>query len=269
MGWVVSVTPRALRPWKGPPGTRWIGAGWASEPVWTEAGGKILCLCRGSNPNRPVVQSGVRHYTAWATTAPPPPPFYHSSLIFIDTIDSITTSVLQITFQLNSVNYAVMCRSSSQSVSLVAQYGLEDRGSISGRAEIFLSQSLVDRLWAPLILVSSGYRGTLSFGIKRLEREADHSPHWNWALNIQVFHLTWNMPRHSVAAAVGCELVTQRKQPSHASRWGRVAWDTQYHQVWGCVKRCLGSLVRVRGVVSGSGTSISLNFLVLVLTVYS
>jgi hypothetical protein len=33
--------------------------------------GKILCPRRGSNPDRPVVQPVVRHYTAWATPAPP------------------------------------------------------------------------------------------------------------------------------------------------------------------------------------------------------
>jgi hypothetical protein len=32
--------------------------------------GKILCLCQGSNPDHPVVQSIVRHYTDWATPAP-------------------------------------------------------------------------------------------------------------------------------------------------------------------------------------------------------
>jgi hypothetical protein len=31
----------------------------------TEARGKILCPCRGSNPDRPFVQPVVRHYTAW------------------------------------------------------------------------------------------------------------------------------------------------------------------------------------------------------------
>jgi hypothetical protein len=35
----------------------------------TEARGKILCPCWESNPDRPVVQSVVRHYTAWATPA--------------------------------------------------------------------------------------------------------------------------------------------------------------------------------------------------------
>jgi hypothetical protein len=33
----------------------------------TEVREKILCLCRGSNPDRLVVQSVVRHYTYWAT----------------------------------------------------------------------------------------------------------------------------------------------------------------------------------------------------------
>jgi hypothetical protein len=36
----------------------------------TEVRGKILCPCRGSNPDRPVVQPVVRHYTAWANLAP-------------------------------------------------------------------------------------------------------------------------------------------------------------------------------------------------------
>jgi hypothetical protein len=32
--------------------------------------GKILCPCRGSNPDRPVIQPVVRHYTARANPAP-------------------------------------------------------------------------------------------------------------------------------------------------------------------------------------------------------
>jgi hypothetical protein len=48
-----------------------IGAGCAPEPVWTQRlEEKILCLCLGSNPDRPVVQTVARHYTAWATPAP-------------------------------------------------------------------------------------------------------------------------------------------------------------------------------------------------------
>jgi hypothetical protein len=39
-------------------------AGWASEPVWTQRlHEKSFAPCRGSNPDRPIVQSVVRHYT--------------------------------------------------------------------------------------------------------------------------------------------------------------------------------------------------------------
>jgi hypothetical protein len=37
----------------------------------TEDRGKILCPCRGSNPDCPVVQPVVRHYNAWATRLRP------------------------------------------------------------------------------------------------------------------------------------------------------------------------------------------------------
>jgi hypothetical protein len=60
--------PAALCPGKGPPVPIVQEAGWAPEPFCTQRlEEKILCPCRGSNPDRPVVQSVVRHYTAWAT----------------------------------------------------------------------------------------------------------------------------------------------------------------------------------------------------------
>jgi hypothetical protein len=63
--------PAALCPGERTPVPIVQEAGWASEPVWTQRlKKKILCPCRGSNPDRPVVQSAVRHYTAWATLAP-------------------------------------------------------------------------------------------------------------------------------------------------------------------------------------------------------
>jgi hypothetical protein len=71
-GWVVSVTPRPrFTPRERTPGTHWTG-GWVGlrAGLDTEARGKIFCHCRGSNPDRPVVQSVVRHYTAWANPAP-------------------------------------------------------------------------------------------------------------------------------------------------------------------------------------------------------
>jgi hypothetical protein len=55
MGVVVSVTPRPrFTPGERTPGTHWIG-GWVGHRAGldAEARGKILCLCRGSNPNRP------------------------------------------------------------------------------------------------------------------------------------------------------------------------------------------------------------------------
>jgi hypothetical protein len=54
-----------LPPGKGPPGTHWTG-GWVGPraSLDTEARGKIVCPRRESNPDRPVVQPVVRHYTA-------------------------------------------------------------------------------------------------------------------------------------------------------------------------------------------------------------
>jgi hypothetical protein len=67
--WVVSVTPRPrFTPEERTPGTHCTG-GWVGPRAGldTEARGKILFPCRGSNPDRPVIQPVVRHYTDWAT----------------------------------------------------------------------------------------------------------------------------------------------------------------------------------------------------------
>jgi hypothetical protein len=65
---VVSITPRP----RFTPGTHCTG-GWLGPRAGldTEVRGKILCPCRGSNPDRTVVQPVVRHYTYWANPAPP------------------------------------------------------------------------------------------------------------------------------------------------------------------------------------------------------
>jgi hypothetical protein len=57
--WSASRSGRAL-PLAKDPGTFWIG-GWVSHRAGldTEVRGKILCLCRGSNPSHPV----YRRYT--------------------------------------------------------------------------------------------------------------------------------------------------------------------------------------------------------------
>jgi hypothetical protein len=61
----------ALCPGERTPSTHCTG-GWVGlrAGLDTEVRGKILCFCRGSNPNRLVIQSVVRHYTDWATPAP-------------------------------------------------------------------------------------------------------------------------------------------------------------------------------------------------------
>jgi hypothetical protein len=62
--------PAAFGPGKRPPSHILQEAGWAPELVCTQdVRGKILRPCRGYNPDRPVVQSVVRHYTDWATPA--------------------------------------------------------------------------------------------------------------------------------------------------------------------------------------------------------
>jgi hypothetical protein len=53
--------PAAFTPGERTPGTYWTG-GWVGPRAGldAEARGKVLCLCRGSNP---VVKYLVRHYT--------------------------------------------------------------------------------------------------------------------------------------------------------------------------------------------------------------
>jgi hypothetical protein len=58
-----------LPPGKGPPVPIVLEAGWAPEPVWTQRIEEKSFACRESNPDRPVVQPVVRHYTAWAIPA--------------------------------------------------------------------------------------------------------------------------------------------------------------------------------------------------------
>jgi hypothetical protein len=69
--WSASRSSRSLPRGKDPPGTHCTG-GWVGPRAGldTEVRGKVLCLCRGSNLDRPVVQSVIRHYTDWATPAP-------------------------------------------------------------------------------------------------------------------------------------------------------------------------------------------------------
>jgi hypothetical protein len=52
--WSASRPGRALLPGEGPPVPIVQEAGLASEPLWTQVRGKIVCPCRESNLDRPV-----------------------------------------------------------------------------------------------------------------------------------------------------------------------------------------------------------------------
>jgi hypothetical protein len=64
----MGVSGQRHAPGKGPPVSIVQEAGWAPEPVWTQRlQEKSFFLCRGSKPDRPVVQPLARHYSDWAT----------------------------------------------------------------------------------------------------------------------------------------------------------------------------------------------------------
>jgi hypothetical protein len=71
-GWVVSITPRPrFTPGeRAPPGTHCTG-GWVGPraDLDAESRGKILCLCRGSNPGRPV-RSQTLHWLSYPAHLP-------------------------------------------------------------------------------------------------------------------------------------------------------------------------------------------------------
>jgi hypothetical protein len=61
--WSASRHGHALTLGKGLPVPTVQETGWASEPVWTQRlEEKSFCLCRESNPDRPVVQSVGLNY---------------------------------------------------------------------------------------------------------------------------------------------------------------------------------------------------------------
>jgi hypothetical protein len=65
MGWVVNIT--RFTPRKGPPAPIEQAAGWAPEPVWTQRLEEKSSASVGDRT--PAVQSVVRHFTDWVTTA--------------------------------------------------------------------------------------------------------------------------------------------------------------------------------------------------------
>jgi hypothetical protein len=68
-------------------------------------------------------------------------------------------------------------RSRASLVGIATVYGLDGWGSIRGRGKRFFTiPQRQNRLWGPPGLASNKDSGLLSLGIKRLGREADHSP---------------------------------------------------------------------------------------------
>jgi hypothetical protein len=62
-------------------------------------------------------------------------------------------------------------------VGIATGYWLDDRGlgvHVPAGSRIFSSPRRPDRHWGPPSLLSNGYRGALSPGVKRQDREADH-----------------------------------------------------------------------------------------------
>jgi hypothetical protein len=77
----------------------------------------------------------------------------------------------------NFVSIYHLLRSRGSSVSIVTDYGLNDRSSIPDRGRGFFFQSLrPDRLWGPPSLLSNGYQGSFPRVKARPGRDADHSP---------------------------------------------------------------------------------------------
>jgi hypothetical protein len=106
-GWVVSITPLPrFTPGERTPGTHctegWVGP---RAGLDTAARGKFLCLCRGSNPDRPVVQPVVRHYTAWAN---PAPLFFNIGLHILDVSSKYDKKFWKKSIRLLSLHYLTM-----------------------------------------------------------------------------------------------------------------------------------------------------------------
>jgi hypothetical protein len=66
-------------------------------------------------------------------------------------------------------------RSRDSSVGIATGYRLDGPGSISGRERFFPLQRS-DRFWDPPSPLFNSYRGFFPPGIKRPERQSDHSP---------------------------------------------------------------------------------------------
>jgi hypothetical protein len=75
------------------------------------------------------------------------------------------------------ISYLTIIMTRDSSVSIVTDYGLDDRGSIPGGGlGIFLFDTLSRPALGPIQSPIQWAPGVLSLGVKWLGREADHSP---------------------------------------------------------------------------------------------
>jgi hypothetical protein len=80
------------------------------------------------------------------------------------------------TWYINIIWTQIIFRSQDSSVGIAMGYGLDSRGSIPGRCKIFFFSTVSTLALGPTQPPIQWVPGVLSLGVKRLGREADHSP---------------------------------------------------------------------------------------------
>jgi hypothetical protein len=74
------------------------------------------------------------------------------------------------------INIIIIIEGQDSSVGIETGYGLDDRGSIPGRGEVILSSTASRPALGPTQPPIQWVTEALPLGVKRLGREADHSP---------------------------------------------------------------------------------------------
>jgi hypothetical protein len=176
--------PAMLYPWGRTPGTHctvgWVGR---RDGLDTEATGKILCPCQGSNLDRPVVQPVVRHYTAWATPTHGPlggASYFYEGLIYFER--SIGAYIFRHLAWMTYFTYhlvAVLGAGAAQAVQCLTTGWTTGRSGFDPRwgQRIFPLASVSRPALGPTQPPVQWVPGVLSPGVKaRQGRDADHSP---------------------------------------------------------------------------------------------
>jgi hypothetical protein len=123
------------------------------------------CLHAGKQPERDDLQAspcGAHFRKAWSFTSTPPTRI--PDLVFRHRAQ-FTLTLEPLYVVINVFNY-----------SLNPMVEWFEGSSPGGGWGIFSPPPCPERLWGPPSLLSNGYQGVLSLGVKRPGREADHSP---------------------------------------------------------------------------------------------